>query len=228
MIRIEAQRDAENATARAPKVGLPWPVLLHWSPKSPFVRKVAIVIAECGLDARIRRQRTVVERLNPDTAYMKRHPLGTIPMLELEDGAMLHDSAVICEYLTILQPAPVLLPKEGWARFEVLRLQALVDGMLDALLLWRQERIRPQEQQSAAFHTAYALKARVALDALEAEASRWPDALDLGQIAAGSALAYLDLRFSFLAWRQGRDALAAWHDRFEARPSAVANRLALD
>src|SRR3546814_16334829 len=65
-----------------------------------------------------------------------------------------------CEYLTILQPAPVRLPKEGWARFEVLRLQALVDGMLDALLLWRQERIRPQEQQSAAFHTAYALKAR--------------------------------------------------------------------
>src|SRR3546814_11113374 len=118
MIRIEAQRDAENATARAPKVGLPWPVLLHWSPKSPFVRKVAIVIAECGLDARIRRQRTVVERLNPATAYMKRHPLGTIPMLEMEEGAMLDDSPVICEYLTVCQPWPVLIPKGGWARLE--------------------------------------------------------------------------------------------------------------
>src|SRR3546814_16584698 len=125
---------------------------IYWSPKSPFVRKVAIVIAECGLDARIRRQRTVVERLNPDTAYMKRHPLGTIPMLALEDGALLHDSAVICEYLTILQTAPVLLTPEGWARFEVLPLQALADIMIEEVWLWRRSRVRPPEPQNAAYH----------------------------------------------------------------------------
>jgi glutathione S-transferase len=209
-------------------IGLPQPVLLHWSPKSPFVRKVAIVLDECGLTSQVERRRTVADRLRPDPAYLQRHPLGTIPMLELDDGAALYDSAVICEYLTIIRPTPALLPRTGRARFDVLRRQALADGMLDSILLWRQERIRPPAQQSTAFHAAYALKARTALDALAAEATQWPEALDLGQIAAGAALAYLDLRFPDLAWRDSRNGLAGWHDRFEARPSAAANRLVLD
>lgn len=228
MSRHDPQQGTRDGRPRAPEGGPPRPVLLHWSPKSPFVRKVAIVIEECGLSGEIRRRRTVADRLRPDAGYMRRYPLGTIPMLELEGGETLYDSPVICEYLTVLRPEPVLLPVAGWARFDVLRRQALADGMLDAVLFWRQERIRPQAQQSAAFHAAYALKARVALDALEAEVGRWPTALDLGQIAAGAALAYLDLRFPDLAWREGRSALAAWHEGFEARPSAVATRLALD
>jgi glutathione S-transferase len=204
------------------------PVVLHWSPKSPFVRKVAIVIDECALGKGIARQRTVVERLRPNIDYMQRNRAGTIPALELADGTTLYDSAVICEYLLALSGNEKLLPAKGPMRFEVLRRQADADLFLDAILLWRQERIRPEDRQSDQFHDAYRTKARIALDAMEAEVSRWPDLLDLGQIAAGSALSYLDLRFPDLDWRAGRNGLSEWVTRFENHESARANRLALD
>ncbi|MBC2777051.1 glutathione S-transferase family protein [Parasphingopyxis marina] len=204
------------------------PVRLHWSPKSPFVRKVAIVIDECALGDRIARHRTVVERLRPNIEYMRHNPAGTIPALELADGTKLYDSAVICEYLLAFAGNGALLPATGPMRFEVLRRQADADLFLDAVLLWRQERIRPEDRQSDQFHDAYRTKARVALDAMEAEVECWPNRLDLGQIATGSALSYLDLRFPDLGWRAGRDRLSQWAARFENRESAKANRLALD
>ncbi len=204
------------------------PVAIHWSPKSPFVRKVMIVLFECGLHERVERIRTVVDRLAPDRAYMADNPLGTIPALVLADGALLSGSALICEYLLTLAPRPGLLPPSGQARFAVLARQAMADGMLDALLFWRQERLRSPARQSAEIHAAYALKAATALDRLERDAAAFPEAPDLGHVAIGCALAWLDLRFSDLDWRCGRDTLALWHRQFEEHPSARANALALD
>ncbi|MCM8732041.1 glutathione S-transferase family protein [Hephaestia sp. GCM10023244] len=207
---------------------LPPPVAIHWSPKSPFVRKVMIVLVECGLVDRVERIRTMVDRLHPNRAYMAENPLGTIPAIVLADGRLMTDSVLICDYLLTLAPRPALLPPSGAARFAVLQRQALADGMLDALLFWRQERLRPPAAQRAEVHAAYAVKAATALDRLERDAAGFPDAPDLGHVGIGCALAYLDLRFPDLDWRRGRAALAAWHRRFEDRPSSRATRLALD
>lgn len=210
--------------------GNPWPlpVALHWSPKSPFVRKVMIVIIECGLSAEIEQIRTLVDRRNPNLAYMQENALGTIPALRLSDGTLLVDSPLICDYLLTLRPRPDLLPPAGRDRFDVLLRQAFADAMLNAILLWRQERIRPAAEQSAAMHAAHAVKAATALDKLDRDARVFRDKHDLGNIATGSALAYLDLRFPDMDWRRGRNDLAAWHRRFEDHPAARATRLALD
>lgn len=207
---------------------LPLPAALHWSPKSPFVRKVMIVAIECGLANRIDKIRTPVDRRNPNLDYMRENALGTIPALRLSDGTLLFDSPLICDYLLTLRPRPDLLPLAGRDRFDVLRRQAFADAMLDALLVWRQERIRPAAERSAEVDAAYAVKASAALDRLNLDAPAFPGGFDLGHIAIGSALAYLDLRFPDLEWRRGRDDLAAWHRAFEDRPSARATRLALD
>ncbi|MEZ5708777.1 MAG: glutathione S-transferase family protein [Blastomonas sp.] len=221
MTEIEATHGAPGQSLAAPK-------LLHWSPKSPFVRKVAMVIHECGLAGQVTFQRTVADRLAPDLAYMKRNPLGTIPALELSDGNTLCDSPVICEYLLAFSGNHALLPGSGPERFDVLHRQAFADGMLDAILVWRQEGLRPETEQSAALNSAYRIKADCALDAMEAEVGSWPKTLDLGQIAAGVALAYLDLRFAWLDWRAGRNRLSQWAAAFEMRESAIATRPALD
>ena len=47
---------------------------------------------------------------------------------------------------------------------------------------------------------------------------------DLGHIATGCALSYLDFRFADEDWRAGHTALAAWHVEFEARPSVCATQ----
>jgi glutathione S-transferase len=201
------------------------PLLLHWSPKSPFVRKVMIAARELGLDERLTLQRTVVRMSAPNQELMQQNPLGKIPTLVLPDGSILCDSIVICEYLDELAGGGRLFPR-GEARWPALRLQAVANGLLDLLILWRNERDKPEEKQTAAWLDSFALKARTALDQFDAEAEVLAGRpFDIGQIALGCCLSYLDFRFPDLAWREGRDRLAAWHDTFRARPSAIATEV---
>jgi glutathione S-transferase len=194
---------------------------LHWSPRSPFVRKVMIVAHERGLVDRIARVRTVVETARPHAELMRDNPLSKIPTLVLDDGAVLYDSAVICEYLDALSGAPKLFPQQLIARMTALCRQALGDGFLDLLVLNRNERARTQPSdlhlKSAAARTA------AVLDHLEREAealSATP--FDIGHVAIGCALSYLDFRYADDNWRKGRRHIADWYEVFAARPSVRA------
>jgi glutathione S-transferase len=42
---------------------------------------------------------------------------------------------------------------------------------------------------------------------------------DMGQVAVGCALGYLDFRHADRPWRDQHPALAAWYDRFAERPA---------
>src|ERR1700757_4833991 len=89
---------------------------LHWSPRSPFVRKVMIVAHERGVVDRITCVRTVAATAKPHAELMKDNPLSKIPTLVLDDGTILYDSPVICEYLNGLDGVPLLFPTEPKAR----------------------------------------------------------------------------------------------------------------
>ncbi|ANN77910.1 glutathione S-transferase family protein [Bordetella flabilis] len=192
---------------------------LHWSPRSPFVRKVMIVLYEAGIDDRVTLVRTPVAMDQPNLDLVPDNPLIKLPTLVLDDGTPVYDSRVICAYLNELSDAG-LMPAEARARLVAERRQALGDGLMDALLLYRQERNKPPERQTPAWIEAFDLKARAVLHALENEApdlARTP--FDLGLIAIGCALSYLDYRFADMPWRDGHPALADWHRDFCARPS---------
>lgn len=195
---------------------------LHWSSRSPFVRKVMVAAHELGLAERIERVPAVVApTLRPDEALLARNPLGRIPVLLPETGPALFDSNVICEYLDGLGDAPVLFPPTGTARIAALRWQALGTGHCEMLVLWRGENAR--DVPSAAVLEGFALKHAATLAALEAEAPALAAApFGIGHIAIGCALGYLDFRFGGQPWRQAHPALAGWHDGFRARASARA------
>ena len=101
---------------------------LHWSPRSPFVRKVMIVAHERGLIDRIACVRTVAAMTKPHAELMQDNPLSKIPTLVLDDGRVLYDSPVICEYLDGLGSAPKLFPAAPAVRLDALRRQALGDN----------------------------------------------------------------------------------------------------
>lgn len=194
---------------------------LHWSPRSPFVRKVMIAAHERGLVDRLDCARTVVETAKPHATLMHDNPLSKIPTLILDDGTILYDSRVICEYLDTLGDATKLFPVEPKARMIALRRQALGDGALDFLVLNRNEKARPHPSETH-LNSAKTRKAAV-LDALEREA----DALaatpfDIGHIAVGCALSYLDFRYADEDWRKDHPRIAQWHASFDARPSVGA------
>jgi glutathione S-transferase len=196
---------------------------LHWSPRSPFVRKVMIAAHEIGVADRLDCVRTVVATTRPHAALMQENPLSKIPTLVLDDGTVLYDSAVICEYLDQLHNGPKLVPAALPERMTALRRQSLGDGFLDFLLLWRNERERPAAHQSQVHLATYAEKRKAILLALDREADELAATpFSVGHIAIGCALSYLDFRFAAEDWRGGHPRIAAWHASFAARPSVRA------
>jgi glutathione S-transferase len=197
---------------------------LHWSPRSPFVRKVMIAAAELGLSQRIECVRTIVGGTEPHLGLMRVNPLGKLPTLELTDGRVLYDSPVICEYFDTLHDGPKLFPATGDIRLQALRWQALGDGMLDVGLQWLGERFRDEPHQSPPHMDLWRLKLVTCVEALEQEAaSLTATPYGIGHLAIGVALGYLDFRFAELAWRDGHDALAAWYETFFQRAAVQAN-----
>ncbi len=193
---------------------------LHWSPRSPFVRKVMIVAHELGLADRLDRVRTVAATTKPNDALMVDNPLSKLPTLVLADGTPIYDSPVICEYFDSLHDGRKLFPASLPERFTALRWQALGDGMLDFLLLWRNELSRPVGHQSAEHLASYAVRRNATLGSLEGDVGKLKDApYSIGQITLGCALSYIDFRFPADHWRETHPNLAAWHAVIAARPS---------
>jgi len=201
---------------------------LHWSPRSPYVRKVMVVAHEVGLAEQLECVRTVVGGTAPHLELMRENPLGKIPTLVLRDGTIIYDSRVICEYFDMLHDGPKLFP--AWPdRLTALRRLALGDGMLDIALASVGERFRPAGTQSEPHMALWRAKLLTCVAALEGEADSLAEGtFSIGHIGIGIALSYLDFRFGDLQWREGRRRLAAWHATFDARPSVVANPLVDD
>jgi glutathione S-transferase len=194
---------------------------LHWSPRSPFVRKVMVVVHELGLADRVTCVRTVAATTKPHAALMQDNPLSKIPTLVLDDGTVIYDSPVICEYLDGLGGAPKLHPAEPRARLVALRRQALGDGFLDMLVLLRDERMRASP--SDAHKASAAARMAAVLNSLDQEAEALaPTPFGIGHIAIGCALSYLDFRYADEDWRNGHPSIARWHATFAARPSVRA------
>lgn len=202
----------------------PRPMKLHWSPRSPFVRKVVMAAHETGQFDAIELMRNPVAVTKPNPVVMRDNPLNKIPTLVLADGSPLYDSLVICDYLDSIDGAPPrLIPAHGPERWVVLRRNALADGLLTLLLLLRGERTRPAALISQDQLDAHMAKIAASLDRFESEAAgiaASPFRLD--HIALGCTLGYLDFRFPDIEWRTRWPALRAWEAEFAKRPSALA------
>ncbi|WP_146586444.1 glutathione S-transferase [Puniceibacterium confluentis] len=188
---------------------------------SPFVRKVLITLHETNQlgDVEIVPVSTTPFAVNATVTAA--NPIGKIPALIREDGPALYDSRVICRFLDHRAKAGLYPENRVW---DVLTLEATADGLLEAALLMVYEaRLRDEEQRSPDWVEAQWDKIDRALTAVN---SLWMSHLhgrmDMGHIAMGAALSYLDLRHDARNWRAGRDALAAWHKSFAERPSMLA------
>jgi glutathione S-transferase len=181
---------------------------LFYSATSPYVRKVMACVMARGIEAQLEKIPT-----NPHespAALVAANPLSKVPCLVTPDGFALFDSPVICEYLDTIGEALPLFPASGAARWVALQHQAIGDGILDAAVSRRMESVKPQE----AARDAYMLRQKQIVERSLATLDRdLPGKLlDIGTIALGCALGYLDFRFADEAWRDNAPRLAAWFD----------------
>jgi glutathione S-transferase len=194
-------------------------VKLRHSATSPFVRKVLVLAHEVGLADRI--EIVPTDAWSETTDLVAQNPLSKVPTLVLDDGQVLYDSPVICEYLDGLHAGEPRLPREGAERWAALRLQALADGMMESAVAIFVERVRrPEDKRWAANIEREQATLGRALDYLDRDvAGLSAEPPHLGVIAVACALGYLDLRGAVADWRAGRPTLAAWFEAFAARPS---------
>ncbi len=200
---------------------------LYSSLTSPFARKVLVLAHEVGLRDSLRAIATTPSPAAPDPALTSKNPLGKIPALELDDGTVLYDSRVICEYLDGLHGGPRRVPEAGAERFEVLRVQALADGVLDAGILVRYETVlRPEALRWSDWIRGQCDKVTAGLAELDRAVPSFGTLLDLGQIATLAAVGWVEFRRVLDAHPDGPvdvrarfPRLAAYFDEHRRRPS---------
>ncbi len=192
---------------------------LYYAPTSPYVRKVMILLEETGQLDDVEIVNVATTPIAADPKLLAKNPLAKVPALERPDGPTLYDSRVICAFLDARKGGRFY--PTGAGRWDTLTLEATADGMLDAALLMVYEsRIRPEDKRMPEWVEGQWDKIARAADALN---TRWMShlqgPLDMGQIAVGCALAYVDFRHGARDWRRDNDGLAAWFKEFESRPS---------
>lgn len=201
---------------------------LFYQTHSPYARKVLVMAYEVGLADRLQ---VIHHETSPtwrNDEVFSVNPLGKVPVLVRDEGPVLFDSSVICEYLDGLHTRQPAIPVQNTQRMLSLRLQALSQGLCDAGILIRHEtERRPEPYRYAPMRDGQVEKLVSAYDFLENhEPSIEPhnaeaDHVDLGQIALATALSWLAFR-DLPAFEPGRPRLSAWYRRFVQRPSMLA------
>ena len=190
---------------------MPQPCQLIHTSASPFARKVCIAAQEAGVALEL-----LSVRPNPVAApadIADANPLGKVPVLRTPDGTVFYDSAVICHRIagqTALYPS-------GDAGWRALRREALADGVMDAAVLIHYENtLRPESLRWQAWLDGQMDKILRSLKVMEDDIQSF-SAPDIGDIATGCALGYLDFRVPYLDWRTPHPALAAYAELLFAR-----------
>ena len=161
---------------------------IFYSPASPFVRKCMVVAHELGIADRIEKLPSAAGPVKRDAAILPKNPLGQVPTFLCDDGQVLFDSRVICEYLNATQSG-ALFPAEGAERWARLTELALADGMTAAALLARYETmLRPEALRWNEWTEGQLAKVRTGVEWLETASPSFGERVDIGTIAFGQLL----------------------------------------
>ncbi len=195
---------------------------IYFSPTSPYVRKCLVTAHELGLIDKIKLISSNAHPIDRDEKIIALNPLGKVPTLITDEGEVIYDSRVICEFLNFLAGGK-LFPQFA-DKWNILTIQSLGDGILDAALLARYEDVaRPTDLRWPQWREKQLDKAETSLRYLNANPETLRNKIHIGTVAVGCALWYLDLRFPDLRWRERYPQVADWYSVFSQRPSMSAS-----
>ena len=186
---------------------------------SPYARKIRIALAEKSIPFELLTE----VPWNPDTTVPQHNPLEKLPVLLLDDGTSVYESSYILEWLERRFPAPPLLPPDDDGILAAKKFDVLSNGICDAVILLFFERMRVAEHRSHPWMDRQLRKVQggVAELARLIGERRYAvgDTFGLGDIAAGAALGYLEVRFKEFEWRGLYPGLAHYMDGLMQRKS---------
>jgi glutathione S-transferase len=200
---------------------------IHESRNAPNPRRVRIFLAEKGIQVPYE-EVDIVKRVNRDEEFRRKNPLGTVPVLELDDGTFISESVAICRYFEEIHPEPPLFGSDAkqralvemWnRRMEFNLLQPIADSFRQ-----HHDFFKGRIRQLPAYAEVQRLNAEDGLTWLDRELSaRRFIAGDQFSIADITAVVSIDFgRVSKIAIKPDQTNLARWHAEVSARPSAKA------
>ena len=197
--------------------------VLYHLPLSPFSRKIRLVLSEKRLVFELRLEKVWERR--PE--YLELHAAGTVPTLTEDNGLVIPDSAVICEYLEEAYPDTPLLGRTVAERVEVRRLLAWFDGKFASEVTRNlvgekhMKRLLGRGNPDAgALRTGYvAVKHHLEYIGWLSETRRWlaGASISLADFAAAAHLSTLDY-IGDVDWTVS-PAAKEWYARMKSRPS---------
>lgn len=191
---------------------------LFYIEASPFTRKVRVLAAEKNIKLKL----IIGNPSNPDKELLAANPLGQIPALILDNGQVLIDSWLICQYLDTIPAECGRLIPDTENRWEVQNDYFLADGIVVAAVKIAYERRRPVDKQFADEIEKQKNKIIRTLELFEPQIKNFSQQkLNIFYITLGCALGYLDLRIPDLKWRDSYPKLAQWYKEFSMRPSML-------
>jgi glutathione S-transferase len=194
---------------------------------APNPKKLRVYLAEKGIEVPIEPV-DIMSGANRSPEFLRKNPLGGLPVLELDDGSWLPESLAIIEYFEELHPEPSLIGKNPLERARVRALERICElGVLNAVAAIFQNthpfmagRIKqsPQAADSA--------RARLAANLQVLDAKIGQNAFVAGNhptIADCTLLAALDFaEFAGAPLDPQYTNVARWYRSFKQRPSASA------
>jgi glutathione S-transferase len=198
---------------------------LLYQTHSPTARKCLVLSHEVGIAERIEVVHHETSPTRRNEQVFAENPLGQVPVLLRPGLPSLFDSDVICAYLDTLHTGRKLIPPEGEARWQALRIQAIAQGLSNTggMIRWETVR-RPEALRYPALRDGYIEKLTASYDWLERELD-FDSAIHIGHIALATTLSWLEFR-ELPTFRKARGRLTAWFDAFETRPSMRATPMA--
>jgi len=197
---------------------------LLYQTHSAYARKVLVFAHEVGIAGRIEVVHHETSPTRRNEQVFAENPLGKVPVLVRPGLSPLFDSDVICAYLDTLHGGRRVIPSQGEARWQALRLQAVAQGLAEAGNVIRWETVRrPKELRYAPLLEGHVEKLIATYDWLERELDIGSP-IHVGHIALATCLSWFQFR-ALPTFREGRPRLVAWLDEFEGRPSMRATPL---
>ena len=186
-------------------------------PASPFARKVRVMARETGLNNEIEEiMFSSPEEMKEEiTRY---NPLGKIPTLILDNQTIIYDSKVICEYLDSVHNGEKFFPIQLEVRWKTLLLQALGDGVADAIIIAAMNKLmRPKEYVYEPAVISQLEKVDRGLSEINNLVSDFRKLGKIGPLSVACAIGYIDFRFPDLGWRNQNKNLDEWYLDYSKR-----------
>ena len=173
-------------------------MILFISPGSPFARIIRVLARDRGVDIE---EREVTLR-DPASSLLAHSAPGRVPVLL--DGA------------EAISEVPLILAHLGWLPVDAPALARLgrALALLDGIAVWNRDLRRPEHERSPTMQGLERGRAARILDGLDIAAHA---PLSAEGVALACTLGYCERRHRVFAWREGREALAAWYDAAAAR-----------